>query len=156
MLNNTYMSLIRQPSKHQYDMDYGVSIGYEGPNGAPGMDHVAVMQGMGALGRRVTEPDEIAAALRWAVQASAEYSVPALVEVLVERDADASMGLSIDAVNESWRWRTRGSSTPPSRSARQCRSETRARARRGPARTPPTTRPLAAHPRTGGRIRPAA
>ncbi len=100
MLNNGYMSLIRQPEKHTYEMDFGVDIGYEGPNGALGMDHVAVMQAMGALGRRVTEPGEIAPAIEWAIEASEEARVPALVEVIVERGVDAAMGTSIDAINE--------------------------------------------------------
>jgi tartronate-semialdehyde synthase len=100
MLNNGYMSLIRQPEKYQYDMNYGVDISYEGPNGALGMDHVGVMQAMGALGRRVTRPEEIAPALEWAVRASEERRVPALVEVIIERETDAAMGLSIDKINE--------------------------------------------------------
>jgi tartronate-semialdehyde synthase len=100
MLNNGYMSLIRQPEKYQYDINFGVDIGYEGPNGALGMDHVAVMQAMGALGRRVTTPDEIRPAIEWAIAASEEARVPALVEVIVEREVDAAMGKSIDKVNE--------------------------------------------------------
>jgi tartronate-semialdehyde synthase len=100
MLNNGYMSLIRQPEKYQYDMNFGVDIGYEGPNGALGMDHVAVMEAMGALGRRVTTPDDIKPAIQWAIQASEEARVPALVEIIVEREADAAMGKSIDNVKE--------------------------------------------------------
>ncbi|MDQ4130104.1 MAG: glyoxylate carboligase, partial [Actinomycetota bacterium] len=100
MVNNAYMSLIRQPEKHQYEMDYGVSIAYDGPANSYGMDHVGVMQAMGALGRRVTEPDEIAPALEWAIEASEDASVPALVEVIVERGTDAAIGTSIDAINE--------------------------------------------------------
>src|SRR5215203_3337989 len=100
MVNNGYMSLIRQPEKHQYDMDYGVDISYEGPNKSLGMDHVAVMEAMGALGRKVRRPEEIEPALEWAVRASEERRVPALVEVFVERETDAAMGLSIDKINE--------------------------------------------------------
>ncbi len=100
MLNNGYMSLIRQPEKYQYDINFGVDIGYEGPNGALGMDHVGVMQAMGALGRRVSEPDDIRPAIEWAIQASEEARVPALVEIIVEREADAAMGKSIDSVKE--------------------------------------------------------
>src|ERR671927_654070 len=59
MLNNGYMNLIRQPEKYQYDINFGVDIGYKGPNGALGMDHVGLMHAMGALGRRITRPDEI-------------------------------------------------------------------------------------------------
>jgi tartronate-semialdehyde synthase len=100
MLNNGYMSLIRQPSKYQYDMNFGVDIGYEGPNGALGMDHVAIMEAMGALGRRIKSPDEIRPAIEWAIQASEDAQVPALVEVIVEREVDAAMGKSIDNINE--------------------------------------------------------
>jgi tartronate-semialdehyde synthase len=64
------------------------------------MDHVAVMEAMGALGRRVTEPGDIAAALDWAIAASEEHRVPALVEIVTERDTDAAMGIAIDAINE--------------------------------------------------------
>jgi glyoxylate carboligase len=100
MVNNGYMSLIRQPEKYQYEMDYGVDIFYEGPNDSVGMDHVGVMEAMGALGRKARRPEEIIPALEWAVRASEEQRVPALVEVLVERDTDAAMGLSIDNINE--------------------------------------------------------
>jgi len=100
MLNNGYMSLIRQPEKYQYDMNFGVDIGYEGPNGALGMDHVGVMEAMGALGRRVSSPDEIKPAIEWAIRASGEARVPALVEIIVEREADAAMGKSIDNITE--------------------------------------------------------
>jgi tartronate-semialdehyde synthase len=81
-------------------MNFGVDIGYEGPNGALGMDHVAVMEAMGALGRRVATPDEIKPAIEWAIKASEEARVPALIEIIVEREADAAMGKSIDNVNE--------------------------------------------------------
>ena len=100
MVNNGYMSLIRQPEKYQYDMNYGVDISYEGPNESLGMDHVGVMEAMGALGRKVRRPEEIEPALEWAVRASEERQVPALVEVIVERETDAAMGLSIDRINE--------------------------------------------------------
>jgi len=39
-------------------------------------------------------------AFQWAVETSQEKRVPALVEVIVERKTDASMGGSIDAINE--------------------------------------------------------
>jgi tartronate-semialdehyde synthase len=87
MLNNGYMGLIRQGEKYGYgELDYGVDLRYEGP-GAYGMDHVAVMEAMGALGRRVTEPGDIPTALEWAVGASEEHRVPVLVEIITERDA---------------------------------------------------------------------
>jgi tartronate-semialdehyde synthase len=100
MLNNGYMSLIRQPEKYQYGINFGVDIGYDGPNGALGIDHVALMEAMGALGRRITRPDEIRPAIEWAIQASEEAGVPALVEIIVEREVDAAMGKSIDNITE--------------------------------------------------------
>jgi tartronate-semialdehyde synthase len=100
MLNNGYMGLIRQSEKHGYSgLNFEVSLAYDGP-GAYGMDHVGVMEAMGALGRRVTEPGDIAAALDWAIAASEEHRVPALVEIITERDTDAAMGVAIDAINE--------------------------------------------------------
>ena len=58
------------------------------------------MEAMGALGRRVTEPGEIQAALDWAVRESEERQVPALVEVMCERETNAAMGVSIAKINE--------------------------------------------------------
>ena len=99
MLNNAYMGLIRQ-GEIKYDMNFAVDIGYEGPDSEYGIDNVKVMEAMGALGRRVTSPEEIEDALDWAVRTSEEQRVPALVEVLCERETNVSMGLSIDKINE--------------------------------------------------------
>lgn len=99
MVNNAYMGLIRQ-SEIPYDMNFQVDLSYDGPHGHPGIDHVAMMQAMGADGRRVTEPDQIEAALQWAVAESEARRIPVLVEILVEREANAAMGPAIDAVRE--------------------------------------------------------
>src|SRR5918993_543794 len=99
MLNNAYMGLIRQ-SELPYDMNFAVDLAYEGPESDYGIDNVMVMEAMGALGRRVRRPEEIQDALAWAVRASEEQRVPALVEIMCERDTNAAMGLSIDRINE--------------------------------------------------------
>jgi tartronate-semialdehyde synthase len=99
MLNNAYMGLIRQ-GELKYDMNYAVDVGYEGPDSEYGIDNVKVMEAMGALGRRVERPEDIQEALDWAVQASEERRVPALVEIMCERETNAAMGLSIDKINE--------------------------------------------------------
>jgi tartronate-semialdehyde synthase len=99
MLNNAYMGLIRQ-SELPYQMNFAVDIGYEGPDSEYGVDHVMVMEAMGALGRRVWRPEEIKDALEWAVQTSEERRVPVLVEIMCERETNAAMGLSIDKINE--------------------------------------------------------
>jgi tartronate-semialdehyde synthase len=99
MLNNAYMGLIRQAEKYGYEENYAVDLAYE--NGETvGIDHVGVMEAMGALGRRVTEPGDIAETLRWAVDASEEHQLPVLVEIMTERETDAAMGVAIDAINE--------------------------------------------------------
>jgi tartronate-semialdehyde synthase len=99
MLNNTYMGLIRQAEKYGYDENYAVDLAFENGD-TVGIDHVAVMEAMGAMGRRVTEPGDIADTLRWAVDASEEHRLPVLVEIMTERDTDAAMGVAIDAINE--------------------------------------------------------
>jgi len=99
MVNNAYLGLIRQ-AELPYGMNYEVSIAYDGPDGHPGIDHVAIMEAMGAAGVRVTEPQEIAPALAWAVETSEARRVPALVEIMVEREANAAMGPAIDRVHE--------------------------------------------------------
>ena len=99
MLNNAYMGLIRQ-GELNYDMNFAVDLAYEGPDSEYGIDNVKVMEAMGALGRRVRNPEDIQDALAWAVQASEERRVPALVEIMCEREVNAAMGLSIDKINE--------------------------------------------------------
>lgn len=99
MLNNGYLGLIRQPSKYQYGMNYGVDISYAGNNGM-GMNHVAAVQAMGGKGRQVVEPQDIGAALAWARKTAAVEQIPVLVEIIIEREADAAMGASLDAIRE--------------------------------------------------------
>jgi tartronate-semialdehyde synthase len=96
MLNNAYLGLIRQ-SEVRYGMNYEVDLAFDD---SYGIDHVAVMEGMGAYGRRVERPEEIRDALAWAVATSEEKRRPVLVEVLIEREANAAMGTAIDAINE--------------------------------------------------------
>jgi len=97
MLNNGYLSLIRQPSKYLYDMNYGVNIGY---GDGYGPDFVKIVEGFGGLGKRVLKPEEIKPALAWAVQESNARKVPVLVEIRVDRETDAAMGISIDKIVE--------------------------------------------------------
>jgi len=97
MLNNGYLSLIRQPEKYLYEMNYAVDIGYEDGYGP---DFVKIMEGMRALGRRVLRPEEIKPALEWAIRESNRLRVPALVEIRVDRETDAAMGGSLDKIVE--------------------------------------------------------
>jgi tartronate-semialdehyde synthase len=97
MLNNGYLSLIRQPSKYIYHMDYAVNIGY---GDGYGPDFIKIMEGFGGAGKRVLKPEEIKPALAWAVQESNSRKIPVLVEIRVDRETDASMGVSIDKIVE--------------------------------------------------------
>jgi tartronate-semialdehyde synthase len=97
MLNNGYLSLIRQPEKYLYEMNYAVDIGY---GDGYGPDFVKIVEGFGGLGRRVLRPEEIKPALDWAIKESNRLKVPALVEIREDRETDAAMGVSIDKIVE--------------------------------------------------------
>jgi len=68
--------------------------------GAYGVDHVKVAEGMGCKAIRVFEPDAIAAALEDAKKLAAEHRVPVVVEVILERVTNVSMGTELDNVTE--------------------------------------------------------
>lgn len=95
MINNEYLGVIRQ-SENRYDMNFQVDIHYDDH----GTDNVTVMAAYGCSGRRITRPDEIADALAWARKEATRTSRPVLVEIMVDREANASMGTSIDAIRE--------------------------------------------------------
>jgi tartronate-semialdehyde synthase len=95
MVNNEYLGLIRQ-AELGYDMNYAVDLHY----GEGGIDHVTLMRSFGCSARRVTEPGDIRPSLAWAVEEAERTQVPVLVEVMVEREANAAMGPSIAAVAE--------------------------------------------------------
>jgi tartronate-semialdehyde synthase len=103
VVNNSYLGLIRQ-SQRGFEMDYCVQLGFENVN-APelngyGVDHVAVVEGLGCKAIRVFEPSEIKAALIKAKALMAEFRVPVMVEIILERVTNISMGVEINAVNE--------------------------------------------------------
>ncbi|UFS97629.1 glyoxylate carboligase [Nocardia huaxiensis] len=103
VVNNSYLGLIRQ-AQRQFDMDYYVQLSFDNINspevGGYGVDHLRVAEGLGCKAIRVTEPDRIGAALEQAKQLMAEFRVPVLVEVILERVTNVSMGLEIDSINE--------------------------------------------------------
>ena len=103
VVNNSYLGLIRQ-AQRGFDMDYCVQLGFDNVNapelGKYGVDHVAVAEGLGAKALRVTDPRELAGAFARARELMATHRVPVLVEVLLERITNISMGTEIDAVAE--------------------------------------------------------
>ena len=103
LVNNAYLGLIRQ-AQRGFDMDYCVQLSFDNIN-APevdgyGVDHVKVAEGLGCKALRVREPDAILDSLRTARKLAAEHRVPVVVEVVLERVTNVSMGTEIDAVTE--------------------------------------------------------
>ena len=103
LVNNSYLGLIRQ-SQRAFDMDYCVQLAFDNLN-APeldgyGVDHVAVVEGLGCKAIRVRGPNELHAAFARARQLMAEHRVPVVVEVILERVTNIAMGTEINAINE--------------------------------------------------------
>ncbi len=129
VLNNGYLGLIRQASKYNFEMDYEVQLWYDGmveeeavefprlavadrttgvgradaargrpepENQGRGFDFVKFAEACGATGERVTDPKEI----RGALQRAVDSGVPYVLDIIIERETDASMGVSIDAIRE--------------------------------------------------------
>ena len=103
LVNNAYLGLIRQ-SQRAFDMDYCVQLAFDNINSPEtegyGVDHVRVAEGLGCKALRVTTPDEIGPALEQARKLMAEYRVPVVVEIVLERVTNISMGTEIDNVTE--------------------------------------------------------
>ncbi|WP_305857561.1 glyoxylate carboligase [Balneatrix alpica] len=103
VVNNSYLGLIRQ-AQRGFEMDYCVQLSFENIN-APelngyGVDHVAVVEGLGCKAIRVFKPEEIQPALQQAQQMAEQFQVPVVVEVILERVTNIAMGTEINAVNE--------------------------------------------------------
>ena len=103
LVNNSYLGLIRQ-AQRGFDMDFCVQLSFENINspelGEYGVDHKKVVEGLGCKALRVFKPEDIAPALEEAKKLMAEHQVPVVVEIILERVTNISMGVEIDAVNE--------------------------------------------------------
>jgi len=103
VVNNSYLGLIRQAQRN-FDMDFCVQLSFENIN-APelngyGVDHVAVVEGLGCKALRVTQPDDIPAAFAQAQKWMEEFRVPVVVEIILERVTNIAMGTELNNVNE--------------------------------------------------------
>ncbi|MDH5785223.1 MAG: glyoxylate carboligase [Chromatiales bacterium] len=104
VVNNSYLGLIRQHQKGNFDIDYCVQLSFDNVN-APelngyGVDHVAVVEGLGCKAIRVFEPDDIAPAFARAQELMKEFKVPVVVEIILERVTNIAMGAEINSINE--------------------------------------------------------
>jgi len=103
VVNNSYLGLIRQAQRN-FDIDYCVQLSFDNIN-APelegyGVDHIAVAEGLGCKAIRVSDPAHIQAAFAEATSLMQRYSVPVVVEVILERVTNIAMGTEINAINE--------------------------------------------------------
>ncbi|CAM3431973.1 glyoxylate carboligase [Halomonas lysinitropha] len=103
LVNNSYLGLIRQ-AQRGFDMDYQVQLSFENINcpeiNGYGVDHVSVVEGLGCKAIRVTEPDQIGPAFEQARELMQQHRVPVVVEVILERVTNISMGTDLAGINE--------------------------------------------------------
>ena len=85
-------------------MDYCVQLPFDNVNSPQvqgyGVDHVKVVEGLGCNSIRVWKQEEIDPAIRQAYQWMAELKVPLVIEIMLERITNISMGTEIDKVME--------------------------------------------------------
>jgi len=105
LVNNSYLGLIRQ-SQRGFEMDYCVQLAFDNQNVEDetlkgyGVDHQKVVEGLGCKSLRVTDPSKLQDALRQAQTMAREFSVPVVVEVILEKVTNIAMGVEIDKINE--------------------------------------------------------
>ena len=105
LVNNAYLGLIRQ-AQRGFEMDYCVQLGFENINADQsgmegyGVDHVAVVEGLGCKALRVFKQEDLRPAIEQAQAWMAEHRVPVVIEVILERVTNIAMGTEIDAINE--------------------------------------------------------
>jgi tartronate-semialdehyde synthase len=105
VVNNAYLGLIRQ-AQRGFSMDYEVSLAFENVNRAGdseagyGVDHVAVAEAMGCKAVRVRRPEEFPKAFAEAERLMKEHQVPVVLEFILERVTNISMGTEIDGIVE--------------------------------------------------------
>lgn len=92
VINNGYLSLIRQQEKYLYKMNYEVRTWYQDQL----VDFVKLAEAYGAYGERVQYTEDIKPAFQRAV----DCQQPAIVEIVVDRETDASMGTALDKIVE--------------------------------------------------------
>ncbi len=100
VLNNGYLGLIRQAEKYMYDMNFEVQIWYDGINNGRGFDFVKFAEACGAKGERVEKPGDLKAAFKRGLEINAKEKIPYVIDAILERETDCSMGASIDSVKE--------------------------------------------------------
>ncbi|MEP6824121.1 MAG: thiamine pyrophosphate-dependent enzyme, partial [Ramlibacter sp.] len=65
-----------------------------------GVDHIKVVEGLGCKAIRVHRQEELAPAIQQAEAWMKEFSVPVVIEVILERVTNIAMGTEIDNIIE--------------------------------------------------------
>ncbi len=103
LVNNSYLGLIRQ-AQRGFQMDYCVGLAFDNVNspevGGYGVDHLKVVEGLGCKAIRVHKQEEIDPAIQQAEKWMAQYGVPVVIEIILERVTNISMGTEIDNIVE--------------------------------------------------------
>ncbi len=103
LVNNAYLGLIRQ-AQRGFEMDYSVQLSFDNCNapelGGYGVDHVAVARAWAA--RRSASPSRTRSGRPSCRRANwmAQFQVPVVVEIMLERVTNIAMGTEIDKVVE--------------------------------------------------------
>lgn len=92
IVNNAYLSLIRQNQKYAYGFEHGVAM--EMNQGV--MDYIKVAEGFACAGERVFKPEDISGALQRAAQSKKPY----VIDIVCEKETDCSMGPAVDSIKE--------------------------------------------------------
>jgi tartronate-semialdehyde synthase len=105
LVNNSYLGLIRQ-AQRGFEMDYCVQLAFENQNVSDpelkgyGVDHQAVVEGLGCKALRVTDPAKLQSTLREAQTLAHTLRTPVVVEVILEKVTNIAMGTEINAITE--------------------------------------------------------
>lgn len=103
VVNNSYLGLIRQ-AQRGFEIDFQVSLAFDNINNDEmqgyGVDHVAVAEGLGCKAIRVRSPNEFKEAFAKADALMQEHQVPVVLEFILERVTNISMGTEIQSVTE--------------------------------------------------------
>jgi tartronate-semialdehyde synthase len=103
VVNNSYLGLIRQ-SQRGFEMDYCVQLAFDNINSPEvngyGVDHIKVVEGLGCKAIRVQKQEEIDPAIEQAEKWMAEFKVPVVIEIILERVTNIAMGTEIDKIVE--------------------------------------------------------
>ena len=103
-MNNSYLGLIRQ-AQRGFQMDFEVSLAFDNINSAGGraaMASITSRSPRGWAARRCgcKSPNEFKAAFAQAQGLMEEHQVPVVIEFILERVTNISMGTEIDNVSE--------------------------------------------------------